>query len=406
VIKLVVNKYNLSGFIATYILALPFFIYAHLLFSPSNSGYGIFNFSFSEWLNDNETFVWTLLNDLVPLNLLLLMFFTTRKMWKLFLLPLLIFYCSSILLILDFFSTIEESTFSFEAILISIILVFSILIFDRYIAEYFRHRSMYVNLQFLLSREYKINLKLIRSKLKSLHSEKYKLSLRHYLKKLFYLHLILEKKLENNYSSNNKIKSKNKKGVDLVLVLLIIIITFIWYLPYIIPKETMQWNILNFTFDSNGFNDIRTFLWFITRKLVVVIFLSIWFITSEHWWKYAIFSPLIIFSYQFWEAFQDVKVLEATGNLKVFPLVLLNILLVAGISKWVKYRTDLLLIYDVICKEVEDLMEELKGEHLDEIAVKYKEIKEGYQGKDVDYYKTKLKALEQELLLKLNMMQG
>jgi hypothetical protein len=204
----------------------------------------------------------------------------------------------------------------------------------------------------------------------------------------------------------NKVKSKSKKGVDLVLILLIILMTFMWYLPYQLPKETMKLNIMNFTIDSNGFADIPTFLWFVTRKLVVVIFLSIWFITSEHWWKYAIFSPMIIFSYQFWEAFQDVKVLEAMGNLKVFPLVLLNILLVAGISKWVKYRTDLLLIYDVICKEVEDLMEELKGEHLDEIAVKYKEIKERYQDNDVDHYKSKLKALEQELLLKLNMMKG
>ncbi len=94
------------------------------------------------------------------------------------------------------------------------------------------------------------------------------------------------------------------------------------------------------------------------------------------------------------------------GNIKVFPLVLINILLVAGISKWIKYRTDLLLIYEVIDKEVEDLLEELKGEQLDELARKYIEIKEGHSDKDIDFYKNKLKALEQELLLKLDLMKG
>ncbi len=79
-----------------------------------------------------------------------------------------------------------------------------------------------------------------------------------------------------------------------------------------------------FTIEKNGFIDLRAFTWFILHKFIVILFSPIWFITSEHWWKYAILSPLIFFSYQFWEAFQDVSQLDAIGNIKVFPLVLLE----------------------------------------------------------------------------------
>ncbi len=400
----VARKYNKDGLIAILILILPFFIYAHLLFSRDKSQLIIFDYSFSHRFNNNEAFIWFFLNDLVPFSLLLMMFSTTTKKWKYFLFPLLASYFLALLYVLNVFPSLKEAILSTKAMILSIILVVGLVGFDHFIARKYRQMSIYVNLQFLLRSEYKINIKLIQSKLNSLHEEKYSLSLKHYFKKLYYLHLILDKNLKNIYYSIKNVRSKNKTSVDLVLILSIILMTFVWYLPYLLPKEIMNIKILGFTVESNGFIDVRTFLWFVARKIVVIIFLSIWFITSEHWWKYAIFSPLIIFSYQFWEAFQDVSVLEAMGNLNVFPLVLLNILAVAAISRWIKYKTDLLLIYEVICKEVEDLLDELKGEHVNEITKKYKEIKDGHPDRDVDYYKAKLKELEQELLLKLDLM--
>ena len=400
----VIKKYNNDVFIAAFILFLPFLIYTHLLFSKYESELMIFNYSIKHWLDNNETFIWIFLNDVVPFVLLLMMFFTTINKWKLFLVPMLISYFSSILLTLNVFVTLKESILSINAILIYIILIMGMSAFDRYIADSYRKRTIYVNIKFLLRRECKISIKLIRSRLMSLHDEKYKLSIKHYFKKLYYLHLVLDKNLKGIYCSMNKVRSKNRSNIELVLILIIILLSLVWYAPYLLPKELMYMEILGFTIEANGFVDVRTFIWFVSRKLIVIIFLSIWFITSDHWWKYSIFSPLIIFSYQFWEAFQDVSVLEGMGNIKVFPLVLINILLLIGMAKWIKYRTNLLIIYELVCKEVEDIIEELKGEQLNEITRKYKEIKEGYQDKDIDYYKIKLKALEQELLLKLSMM--
>ncbi len=43
----VARKYNKDGLIAALILILPFFIYAHLLFSKDKSELVIFNYSFN-----------------------------------------------------------------------------------------------------------------------------------------------------------------------------------------------------------------------------------------------------------------------------------------------------------------------------------------------------------------------
>ncbi len=100
------SKYYIDGFIATLILVLPFFIYGHLLFSSYESELILFNYSFSHWLENNETFIWFILNDFVPLSLLLLMFFTTLKKWKYFLIPLLVSYFLELLHTFDDFFVI------------------------------------------------------------------------------------------------------------------------------------------------------------------------------------------------------------------------------------------------------------------------------------------------------------
>ena len=401
-----VRKYNTDVFIAILILILPFLIYSHLLFSRYTSELIIFSYRINHWLDNNEVFIWFFLNDLIPFCLVLMMFFTTMKKWKYFLFPLLTFYFLSILRTFNIFSTLEETYLSLETIIFSLTLVACILIFDFYIAKNFRQVSSYANLLSVIRQNYKLDIRMILSKLSTLRAERYDLSLSQYFKKLFYLHLVVDKNLRSNYNSLNLIQSKDKRRIEKAILLLIIFMTFLWFLPYLFPKGLMKVSFASSIIDSNGFNDLRTFVWFGTRKFIVVLFLSIWFITSEYWWKYSILSPLIIFSYQFWESFGEVVQLDSFSNIKVFPLVVINILVVIAISKWVKYRTDLFLIYNVICREVDEMIEELKGDQLTEIAIKYKELKEEHSDKDVDYYKTKLKALEHELLNKLDLMKG
>jgi len=402
----VARKYSKDGFIAALILVLPFFIYAHLIFSEYTSEFIIFNYSFNHGFKHNESFVWFFLNDMVPFSLLLMMFLTTRMKWKYFLVPLLVSYFLTLLYTLDIFSTLRESIWSVHALIWSAILVAGLVGFDHFIASKYRQMAIYANLLALVKRDYKLDIQLVKTKLRDLHSEKFEISLDHYFKKLFYLHLVLANNLRKINSSTNRSSINSMRKVDILLVLLIIFMTFIWYSYLIIPSGILEMNLVGFVIDNHGFNDLKTFIWFISRKLVVILFLSLWFITSDYWWKYAILAPLTIFFYQFWEAFQDVSNLDAISNIRVFPLVLLNVLVVAMISKWVKYRTDLLSVYSRICVEVEDLFNEIKSERSNNFEKKYKELKEESQGKDDAYYKTKLKSLEYEILKELDFQQG
>ncbi|MEJ2585244.1 MAG: hypothetical protein P8Z38_09440, partial [Robiginitalea sp.] len=54
------------------------------------------------------------------------------------------------------------------------------------------------------------------------------------------------------------------------------------------------------------------------------------------WWRWAILSPIIFYSYQFWESFQPVETVDGSGNLNVFPLVFLTILGVFLLSKVIR----------------------------------------------------------------------
>ncbi len=395
--------YSHGRYLAILILILPFLLYAHLLFSEVKSEIVFLNYSLSHWMSNNATFIWILLNDIIPFNLILIMFFTLTKRWKYFLIPPLVSYLFSILYTLDVFTSFQETIFSLKAFLYGIILTLCILVFDRFVAKRYRRTATYANLHFLIRKDLKLNLKLIRGKLNSLHAEKFNLSLSHYFKKLFYLHFLLENNLENISNTVGIKKEKRKNGIDTVLPILIAIITVLWYLPYIIPNDIKEFNLGGFILGSNGFDDVRTFIWFLSRKFIVIVFLSIWFITSVSWWRFAIFSPLILFSYQFWEAFQDVNELDALSNVKVFPLVILNIFIVVVISKWIKYKTNLLLVYELVSKEVEVLMGELQEEQLSELIQKYGKIKEGNLEKGREYYNAKLKELEAEVFLKLGL---
>ncbi len=86
----------------------------------------------------------------------------------------------------------------------------------------------------------------------------------------------------------------------------------------------------------------------------------LWFLTCQHWWKYAILSPIILYSYQFWEATQDVRYLDAAGNIKAFPAIFCIILILLMISKTIKYRVEILIMYEHLISEIDDLLK--KGE--------------------------------------------
>ena len=92
-----------------------------------------------------------------------------------------------------------------------------------------------------------------------------------------------------------------------------------------IPRNISVINLGNFEIGSFGFIDIGTLVFYSSQKLVLGILSIIWLIFNPYWWRWAILSPIIFYSYQFWESFQSTYEIESAGNLSVFPLVFLKI---------------------------------------------------------------------------------
>jgi hypothetical protein len=239
----------------------------------------------------------------------------------------------------------------------------------------------------------------------NLKNEKNHLSSYNYLKQLFYLKQSFQDRYSDVLNENRLITGNHFSILNTVMIFsLFLLIYWLWFMPFFVQDGTISFNLLGYKVGSYGFLDASTFFWFVTRKLIIIIFLSLWFITSPHWWRFAILSPLAIYSFQFWEAFQDVSELDALSNLKIFPLVLLNLILTLLISRFVKYRVKLILTYQEISQEMEKIIEELTTESSREITNTLEKIRKAKRkGKK---YREQLKALEKELAAKLDLRNG
>jgi hypothetical protein len=101
--------------------------------------------------------------------------------------------------------------------------------------------------------------------------------------------------------------------------------------------------------------------------------MTLWFLSSQQWWKYAILSPIILYSYQFWEATQDINTLDAAGNIKAFPAIFCVVLILIVISKAIKYRVQILMMYEQLTEEIDNLF---KNVDLKANNVLYKNVKQ------------------------------
>ncbi|WP_424280131.1 hypothetical protein [Eudoraea sp.] len=209
-----------------------------------------------------------------------------------------------------------------------------------------------------------------RENLKSLNEKRDKISWSSYLQNIYNAQLILENRLKN---LNTAVSQRSKRGIPINLLVssTLLLTTLFWFVHYLIPEKQV-WDLGIIQVHNTGFLNVRIFVWFLLQKLIILIPLVLWFITCQHWWKYAILSPIILYSFQFWEATQDVNSLDAAGNIKAFPAIFCVVLLLLMISKAIKYRVEILMMYEHLTEEIEVL---LKNTDFNANSVLYKNVK-------------------------------
>jgi hypothetical protein len=356
------KKYKSDVLIAIVIAVLPFLGYFHLLFSDVLNTISLFGWQYTHVLPSNTLFVWYLLKNVISFALLLIWFVTLSMRWKYFLVPLFILYINDIMEILfEPYGRYYFYPFYFEhnpitiKILIMSSIIGSIYLIDFYYFKNYRRRLLEISIKSLLTANIRDSHNIYSQKLKSLIENKDGISRTNYLKKIYNVKLILEDRLQI-HNRTFGIELNNKKGkLNLLVIVLLVFTTLLWFSHYLIPEYEQVLDLGIVQLNNNGFDSVRIYLWFLLQKLIILIPMTLWFLTCHQWWKYAILSPIILYSYQFWEATQDVSFLDEAGNISAFPAIFCVVLLLLVISKAIKYRVQILIMYEQLTDEIENL---------------------------------------------------
>jgi len=188
------------------------------------------------------------------------------------------------------------------------------------------------------------------SLLKNIINDKPNFSLKEYVFRIYYYNQLVNQKYNSSSIDSEVSCSRNKKNLDVFFALMIICVLLILFVDNFIPANKQNMDLFGFNVGSHGFNDVKTFSWYISQKFAMSILAFIWLINNVSWWRWAILSPIIFYSYQFWESFQPVEDIDGSGNLNVFPLVFLTILGVFLLSKVIR-RISINLDYQVFLEE-------------------------------------------------------
>jgi len=340
--------------LTTVITFLPFLIYLPLLFDSGEQELVIFGLKMSNRFQSQEQFIWNIMLKIIPFFLLGIWFITCRYKWRKFILIPTILYSDSLIrftVLPEFYSVQYSMILSLisNAILLLLLVRFS-RSFQRQYGDIGYELNLYSVFNFESKRIFNTADKIIRQ----LNERKSKDKNAKYFQNLY----LLKKFLEDRYVNIRRLhfESRLKKKFQFLIIGIFMSLPVLFNLHRLIPENQKFLNLQILTIHNYGFPTIDILIWLLCVKLTFLISLSIWYITCEYWWKYAILSPIILISYQIWEMFQDVRYIDAWGNLRAFPFVLCIIATLIILSNCVKYEFKMTGLQETIARELDDLI--------------------------------------------------
>ncbi len=105
-----------------------------------------------------------------------------------------------------------------------------------------------------------------------------------------------------NSRSQEAYKASFKKGA--LLAIIIASVPFLFSLHESIPSKKI-WSTFLFTYDSKVWEDANLVMWIFTGKAIPLLLLLIWFFTCRHWWHHALIVPIVMYTYQIFDLFNE-----------------------------------------------------------------------------------------------------
>jgi hypothetical protein len=142
---------------------------------------------------------------------------------------------------------------------------------------------------------------------------------------------------------------KNKNYLDAIFGFLIITSSLGYMLSFLKLMQKPSIDFVLFKISAVGFNDVGVLLWYLSIKFLLIMPLLYWFITETKWWKYALLSPILIFSMQLYNTFTTgdagVDEIEVFQTLHfTIPLLIILLILARAVEKqeiigdWLKIK--------------------------------------------------------------------
>ncbi|WP_299317001.1 hypothetical protein [uncultured Maribacter sp.] len=160
-----------------------------------------------------------------------------------------------------------------------------------------------------------------------------------------------------------KKKAKKKIFLESLLVFFIAISPFLYkgyeYLPY---NSNGDLTFFGFTLGGNGFSDAKTYVWFLTTKVVPLYLMIFWFLTSRDWWYHIIIIPIAMYAFQLFEVLYDSDDVVDTDNIWwLIPICMITIpfVYIIRVKLYDKH------VHGIDLEAIEAELEELKNKGFD-----------------------------------------
>lgn len=332
-------QFKIELLIAILILATPFLIYAHLAFSKTLIGIDIFWWEWKHGFKNNQLFAWNFLSDFSPLCLLIIAYSTINYRYRNFITPFIILFFFFTISDIFYLSPIYYFT-KFEGLYLAALILMALRFLDKYIVNGLRRNLLTFNSKDLI-REFLVlkNSKIIRNVEKTARKSNEVSSIQYLCRLHFYTEL-MQNAIDKSIKNANTGFSRTNRYPYIQIILICALTLNFTYL--IIPKDLKSIEFIGIVIHDLGFGTISDLVWYIFKKLSLLIVFFIWFVTSNNWWRLAILSPILIYSYQLVEIFYDINELESYGNSNIFPAVIFILLFILLISRTVKLRTKMM----------------------------------------------------------------
>lgn len=348
------DKYVKDIFFAVLITITPFLIYSHLLVQNNFESINYYGFNLDHKFSSLEQFVWYVMLKLIPIMLFSIWFITSIYAWyKLITIPIVIFSDSLIR-----FTILPDFLLEWYSLFISIIFNICLIIILFFVKSYYLERYgndvRQVSVAKIITAESKRNFEVVNGildKIKSTSFDKKNL--------LYFLNLYQIKNfIDENILSSQKDHNNNRLGTrfKIVMYCVLLIIPILFNIHHAIPNDLTELDIGIISISNNGFPTVDILIWLFFVKATFLLTLCVWFITCQYWWKFAILSPIILTAYQIWEMFQDVRYIDAWGNLRAFPFVLFVVLALVFLSHYVKYEFKVSDLHDSLSRELDAMI--------------------------------------------------